>query len=652
MTAPVVIDLSDADDAAVAGGKAVTLARLRRSGLPIPPGGVVVTTSAYRTFVVHKGLGERIALELTRRPLSDLRAEETWDVALRVRAMMLAAEWPEALRRELADALEPITETGLLAVRSSAPHEDATGASFAGLHESATGVDGLKPTLEAIRSVWASLFSNRALLYHAELGLDPAGSSMAVIIQPLIEAQRAGVAFTTTPGDDDTGLVEGVWGLGEGLVSGRVEPDTWTVRRADGRVIAHRAPQRAALLTLADGHVVERALTPRHASRPPLREDEVRRVWRIARDAEGITGGPVDVEWAIGPDGDIIVTQARPITTPPADARAAYIASQASADTLERLRRDIESRVLPKMHEEAVALASIDLHELDDTGLAREVRRRVDAVRRWRTEYRSTLIPMAHGARILGRVYVDTMRPTDPFEYLGLLVRTPVEYATHRQLLAELGIDVPPEPDAANRAELETRFLSGFTTGEQRDGAAALLELARASWRLRDDDNLYLSLIEREADRARTEVERRGRTPELAEALAELATLDAGNLSSNRPQGQREDSVRPRQLLGQPAGPGVGRGTARVIRDASDLRRLTKDDVVVADALEPETAAYAARAAGIVERRGGMLVHGAIVAREHGVPCVTGVPDATAVIRDGERLTVDGHLGIVVLEDV
>jgi rifampicin phosphotransferase len=87
-------------------------------------------------------------------------------------------------------------------------------------------------------------------------------------------------------------------------------------------------------------------------------------------------------------------------------------------------------------------------------------------------------------------------------------------------------------------------------------------------------------------------------------------------------------------------------------RHGSFVLRLAPGDVVVADALEPETAAYAARAAGIVERRGGMLVHGAIVAREHGVPCVTGIKDATALIHEGEQVTVDGFLGIVVLDEV
>ena len=84
---------------------------------------------------------------------------------------------------------------------------------------------------------------------------------------------------------------------------------------------------------------------------------------------------------------------------------------------------------------------------------------------------------------------------------------------------------------------------------------------------------------------------------------------------------------------------------------AEEVRELQRGEVLVVDALEPDTAAFAARAAAIVERRGGMLVHGAIVAREHGVPAVTGVTDATNVIRSGQRVTVDGFLGIVVLDD-
>jgi pyruvate,water dikinase len=109
-------------------------------------------------------------------------------------------------------------------------------------------------------------------------------------------------------------------------------------------------------------------------------------------------------------------------------------------------------------------------------------------------------------------------------------------------------------------------------------------------------------------------------------------------------------SLRPRQLTGLPAGPGIGTGTARIISDSDDLYAFKSGEVLVCDAIEPEMTLVVPLAAGIVERRGGMLIHGAIVAREYGIPCVTGVPNAASLIKSGNTVTVDGYLGIVIIE--
>jgi phosphohistidine swiveling domain-containing protein len=649
-----VVALDQARDAAEVGGKAAALAELRAASVPAPDG-VVVSTAAYRAFVAHRGLKESIALELVRRPLADLRHEETWDVALRIRALFMAASWPQALRAALREDLAPLAAAGPVVVRSSAPHEDSREASFAGLHESLIGVRGPDEVLEAVRSVWASLFTDRALLYHAEVGLDPARSAMAVLVQPLVEAERAGVAFTRSPSDARHTAVEAVWGLGEGLVSGRIEPDTWLLRRDSGRVVSHRAAERVRTLRLGARGPAEYELESALRERPPLSDEEVTGVWRAAMGAERLFGTPVDCEWVMG-ERALVVTQARPIVRAPADERAAYLETQYDPRDLEVLGADIEHRLLPAMRDEAARMASVDLGALSDEALAAEASGRAAAVERWRAEYRTAMIPFSHGARLLGRLYTDVLRPADPFEYLTLLVRSAEEYQAHLALLRELGskAELAP-PDDSRRAAAEEQFLGAFEEPHEREEALAVLRLARTSWRLRDDDNLYLALVEREAARARQEIRRRtdgGPHPRLDSALQEILALDARAIDSNAPQALVEGDVRPRQLLGQPAGPGVGTGPARVIRSAQDLLRVRPGDVVVADALEPETAAYAARAAGIVERRGGMLVHGAIVAREHGVACVTGVRDATALIREGERLTVDGFLGIVVLDEV
>jgi pyruvate,water dikinase len=105
-----------------------------------------------------------------------------------------------------------------------------------------------------------------------------------------------------------------------------------------------------------------------------------------------------------------------------------------------------------------------------------------------------------------------------------------------------------------------------------------------------------------------------------------------------------------RQLKGQPAGKGLATGGARVVSGDADLFEFKKGEILVCDAVEPNMTFVVPLASAIVERRGGMLIHGAIIAREYGIPCVTGIPDATALIKTGDSVTVDGFLGLVIIE--
>jgi len=108
--------------------------------------------------------------------------------------------------------------------------------------------------------------------------------------------------------------------------------------------------------------------------------------------------------------------------------------------------------------------------------------------------------------------------------------------------------------------------------------------------------------------------------------------------------------LRVRQLRGQPAGPGIASGPARVISGPEDLLETRAGEILVCDSIDPNMTFAVPLAAGIVERRGGMLIHGAIIAREYGIPCVTGIPGAAEVVRTGDRVSVDGWLGIVTIE--
>jgi phosphohistidine swiveling domain-containing protein len=128
-----------------------------------------------------------------------------------------------------------------------------------------------------------------------------------------------------------------------------------------------------------------------------------------------------------------------------------------------------------------------------------------------------------------------------------------------------------------------------------------------------------------------------------------LENLDIGDrMHPNRPPSPVESGrIRPRQLTGQPAGPWLAMGRARVVRSHADLADFAQGEILVCDAVDPNMTFVVPLAAAVVERRGGMLIHGAIIAREYGLPCVSGIPDATSLVQSGDLLTVDGYLGIL-----
>jgi pyruvate,water dikinase len=721
MTYAIALDAVKPEDRDLVGGKAYTLSLLARHGMSIP-GGLAVTVHAYRTHVEATGLAERIPMELGRKRFEEMRWEEMWDAALRIRSLFLRSAMPADLEAALREALADRFEERAAVVRSSAPGEDATATSFAGLHESYVNVRGTAAVLEAVRRVWASLWSDAALLYRRELGLDVETSAMAVLIQEIVPGERSGVAFCRNPNDPSQAVIEAVHGLNEGLVDGRVEPDRWLLDRVSGRLVSHTPPTRNSAIFPADEGTRLRPLSAEARTRPPLEPREVDRVYRLAMSAESLLGSPQDVEWTFR--GERLYTlQARPITTleegGDEDRRPWYLSLRRSLRDLLALRGRIEKEILPGMAEEAARLDAVDPARLEDADLSGEIRRRKDVLDQWTGVYWDECIPFAHGVRLFGHVYNDTLQPEDPFEFVGLLgsgdllsvarnraldglasvvredrgltaalrrgERSELPDTFERALddyldrfgelscheasctrdrddllllvskLAALPPRERPEKET-NREQLEKRFLSAFSA-DRRQEAVRLLDLARASYRLRDDDNLYLGRIEARLLRAAEEgkARLRARLGDGVDGLDPLEVAEALEQPSFRvPQRKKVHSQDlaeiPRQLTGQPAGPGVASGRARVVHRPEDLRSLEAGEILVCDAVDPGMTAVVPLAAAIVERRGGMLIHGAIIAREYGLPCVTGVPDATVRLRTGDRITVDGFLGIVTVD--
>ena len=153
---------------------------------------------------------------------------------------------PRSLAQTIVAAVEELGAAKPLAVRSSAPGEDSANRSFAGLHESVVGVIGTDAVLDAVRVVWASLWSDAALLYRQELALNPVLSRMAVVVQEMVDENRSGVAFGRDPRElgRNHAIVEAVPGPCGDLVDGLVDPDRWTLDRRSGNVIEWRPGER------------------------------------------------------------------------------------------------------------------------------------------------------------------------------------------------------------------------------------------------------------------------------------------------------------------------------------------------------------------------------------------------------------------------
>jgi rifampicin phosphotransferase len=314
-----VIDLGQvgAADGALVGGKGANLGELLRSGFAVPVG-FCVTTAAFRRFLVESGVGEFVRAALS--ALDLLQPSQVGAVAARLRERMAAAAIPVAVEQAIMDAWRVKwagREDVALAVRSSATAEDLPTASFAGQQDTFLNVMGREALLRAVRDCWASLYTERAILYRARNRIDHGRVAMAVVVQEMVPAECAGVAFTADPVDsgprrDSRIIIEAVAGLGELLVSGRVSPDRLVLDK-ETLAILEQSAGGAPASTVADGSDRKVCLTAAQA----------RAMGELARQVEQLFGVPQDIEWALAGDR-LWLLQARPITT---------LAAAAPADT-------------------------------------------------------------------------------------------------------------------------------------------------------------------------------------------------------------------------------------------------------------------------------------------------------------------------------
>jgi len=297
----------------VAGGKGANLGELSGiTGIRVPEG-FCVSTEAYKKITENNQELNSLLDELTR-----LKAEESStirEISAKIRTAIESIPIPKNIAEEIAGHLAKFGEKDAFAVRSSATAEDLPAASFAGQQDTYLNIIGKEAILNHISRCWASLFTARAVIYRLQNGFDHRKVQLAVIVQKMVFPQLSGILFTADPVTSNRKMlsIDASFGLGEAMVSGLVNADSYTV--CSGKVIDKKiSTKKLAIYALPNGGTKEQDIEPERQNRQALTDEQILQLERIGRKIEEHFGSPQDIEWCLVDDAFYIV-QSRPITT-------------------------------------------------------------------------------------------------------------------------------------------------------------------------------------------------------------------------------------------------------------------------------------------------------------------------------------------------
>ena len=285
-------------DIAIAGGKGANLGEMTQAGITVPPG-VVLTADAYDFFMEVNDI----------EPLKYENASE-------IRSAILSAKIPAEIDGEIREFCKSLEEGARMAVRSSATAEDLDDASFAGQQETYLNVIGTDNLLAKIRECYASLWSDRAVSYRRNSGYDKQKTSLAVVIQQMVESESAGVMFTSDPAGDRKNVhINAAYGLGEAVVSGIVSPDEYICNKKGEVLKQVTGTKEVEIIYDADnGGTKKVSVDESRRKQSVLSKEQIAALVKEGAEIEKHYGHPMDIEWAVK-DGRIYILQARSITT-------------------------------------------------------------------------------------------------------------------------------------------------------------------------------------------------------------------------------------------------------------------------------------------------------------------------------------------------
>ena len=307
------------EDVDLAGGKGANLGELTQAGIPVPPG-FVITSATYQKFMDETGITQKIMDILDALDVNNNK--ELQESAREIKKIIIETEIPDEISSLIIESYNALChrigkENAFVAVRSSATAEDLPEASFAGQQDTYLNVKGPEDMIKYVRKCWASLFGARAIFYREENNFDHSKVYIAVVVQEMVDAEKAGVMFTVHPSTgEEKILIEGAWGLGEAVVSGTVTPDTYWVDKATGEILRKQISEKNIMFQKKseNGQTVKVPVPEDLKNKQVLNEDEIAQLVELGKRIQEHYQFPQDTEWAIE-NGKIFMLQSRPVTT-------------------------------------------------------------------------------------------------------------------------------------------------------------------------------------------------------------------------------------------------------------------------------------------------------------------------------------------------
>ncbi|MBC1779096.1 phosphoenolpyruvate synthase [Listeria booriae] len=298
---------------ALVGGKGVNLGECAKiSGVQVPTG-FCLTTEAYQKAVSENEALQALLHQLSAQKITN--QDQISKIGQSIRILIEEIEIPREIEAEITTHLAKIGSEQAYAIRSSATAEDLPTASFAGQHDTYLNIIGKTEILKHIKKCWASLFTDRAIIYRIQNNFEHTDVQLSVVIQQMVFPSASGILFTADPitGNRKTLSIDASFGLGEALVSGLVSADVYKVQ--ENTIIEKNiATKKLAIYSIKTGGTETKSLPAAQQTNQTITDHQILQLEQLGRNIEAYFGKPQDIEWCLA-DDQFYIVQSRPITT-------------------------------------------------------------------------------------------------------------------------------------------------------------------------------------------------------------------------------------------------------------------------------------------------------------------------------------------------